>query len=371
MSDFTSALYLGLSHEHASLRPWQQFTSGKPAVLQTMPGALSLASDLAQLTGCEAATIAPSTLHLFLDVFCLWPHARTTAIYMDEGLYQIGRWGVERAMSRGIRVHRFRHQDPNSLARSMLSGNTRNAIVVTDGFCPSCGKPAPIREYLDCLAGCKGWLVIDDTQAIGVLGRSPSAAAPLGLGGGGIMSMFNLRDSRAVLVCSLAKAFGVPMAFLAGTRQLVDRFEQIAETRVHCSPVAAPVLHAAEHAIAFNEHGGDRARTTLAQLIVRLQTKLCASRFRPSGGMFPVQTFAGVKELPAEEIHRRLAASGIQTVLQRRRTSGEPQVAILLTARHTAREIDKLCSTILALEDHCHARPDLQFRGGRVRTIRH
>ncbi|MBN9657232.1 MAG: pyridoxal phosphate-dependent aminotransferase family protein [Acidobacteria bacterium] len=370
MSDFTSALYLGLAHEHASLRPWQQFTSGKPAVLKTMPGALSLASDLALLTGCEAATIAPSTLHLFLDVFSLWPHARTTSIYMDEGLYQIGRWGVERAMAHGLCVRRFRHQDPNSLARCLLSGNTRNAIVVTDGFCPGCGKPAPVREYLDCLAGCKGWLVIDDTQAIGVLGRNPSAPAPLGLGGGGIMSMFNLRDSRAVLVCSLAKGFGVPMAFLAGARPLVDRFELASETRVHCSPVAAPVLHAAEQALAFNEHAGDRARAALAQLILRLQSKLKSSRFRPGGGMFPVQTFTGFQDLPAEEIHRRLAASGIQTVLQRRRTSGEPQVAILLTARHTTREIDKLSSTILALEDHCHGRPNLQFRSGRVRTSR-
>ncbi|MGC4054257.1 MAG: hypothetical protein QM757_34665 [Paludibaculum sp.] len=355
MADFTSALYLGLAHDHASLRPWQQFTSGKPAVLQTTPGTLSLAGDLALLTGCEAATIAPSTLHLFLDVFCLWPHQRTTAIYMDEALYQIGSWGIERAAGRGIRVRRFRHQDPHSLSRSLLSDDPRTAVVVTDGFCPDCAKPAPLREYLDCLAGRKGWLVIDDTQAIGVLGRNPSPAAPLGLGGGGVMSLLNLRDSRVVLICSLAKAFGVPMAFLAGARPLVDRFEQIAETRVHCSPVALPVLHAAEHAMAFNEHGGDRARTVLAQWIARLQTKLGASRFRPSGGLFPVQSFTGFNGLPAEEIHRRLASSGIQTVLQRRRTSGEPQVAVLLTARHTAREIDKLCSTVLALEDHCHA----------------
>ncbi|MGH9696209.1 MAG: aminotransferase class I/II-fold pyridoxal phosphate-dependent enzyme, partial [Bryobacteraceae bacterium] len=121
MIDFTSALYLGLSHEHSSLRPWQQFTAGKPAVLYTAPGTAALAADLASLTGCEAATLAPSTLHLFTDVFLVWSR-RSTAIYADSALYQIGVWGAERAALLGIPVCRFRHHDPRLLARA-LQGN--------------------------------------------------------------------------------------------------------------------------------------------------------------------------------------------------------------------------------------------------------
>jgi 8-amino-7-oxononanoate synthase len=163
-----------------------------------------------------------------------------------------------------------------------------------------------------------------------------------------------------ILISSLAKAFGAPIAFLAGTRTLVERFEDVSETRVHSSPISAPVLHAAEQAISFNEHVGDRARGTLMQLILRLRRRLVNSPFHPGGGIFPVQSLSGSCALPAEEIHKRLAAAEIQTVLQRHRISGNPQVAILLTARHTSRDIDKLANALLAMVDatpvmKCHA----------------
>ena len=47
---------------------------------------------------------------------------------------------------------------------------------MTDGFCPGCGRAAPLREYLESARAQRGLLVLDDTQAIGVLGR-PSAGA--------------------------------------------------------------------------------------------------------------------------------------------------------------------------------------------------
>jgi len=347
--DFTSALYLGLVHEHASLRPWHQLTTGKPAVLSTMPGVRALAADLALLAGCEAATLAPSTLHLFIDVFRIWG-CRSTTVFIDSALYQIGLWGVERATGLGMPAHRFSHHDPGSLARSLRRDMRRTPVIVTDGYCPCCGEPAPIPAYLDCLGGQRGWMVIDDTQALGVLGRAPCTRVPLGLGGGGIMQWFGIRDPRIVLISSLAKAFGVPMAFLAGTRSLVDRFEQVSETRVHCSPISAPALHAAEQAIAFNEHEGDRARGTLMQSILRLQRKLQASPLRLRGGAFPLQSLSSVPYLTAEEIHRRLDASEIQTVLQKARTSG-PRIAFLLTARHTLHDIDRLGAALLAMSE--------------------
>jgi 8-amino-7-oxononanoate synthase len=356
--DFTSALYLGLAHEHASLRPWQQFTAGKPAVLYAMPGARSVAADLASLTGCEAATLAPSTLHLFTDLFLIWSH-RSTAVYADGALYRTGMLGLERAAALGFPVCRFRHHDPQLLRRALRTEASRTPAIVTDGYCPCCGELAPVPAYLDCLGNRKGWVVIDDTQALGVLGRCPSPRVPLGMSGGGILRWFGIRDPRVILISSLAKAFGVPIAFLAGARTLVERFEDVSETRVHSSPISAPVLHAAEEAISFNENAGDRARGTLMQLILRLRRRLVNSPFHPGGGIFPVQSLSGTCGLPAEEIHKRLTAAEIQTVLQRHRISGDPQVAILLTARHTSRDIDKLANALLAMVDatpvmNCH-----------------
>jgi 8-amino-7-oxononanoate synthase len=67
--NFTSALYLGLRHPSWSLRPWAQLTTGAPAALAPPPGARMVADMLAALQGCERAALAPSTLHLFWDLF--------------------------------------------------------------------------------------------------------------------------------------------------------------------------------------------------------------------------------------------------------------------------------------------------------------
>ena len=68
MLDFTSALYLGLRHPSPSLRPWPGLTTGKPAALQPAPGSAAIAGEFAALVGCERATPAASTLHLFWDL---------------------------------------------------------------------------------------------------------------------------------------------------------------------------------------------------------------------------------------------------------------------------------------------------------------
>jgi 8-amino-7-oxononanoate synthase len=152
-----------------------------------------------------------------------------------------------------------------------------------------------------------------------------------------------------VIAASLAKGFGVPIAFVAGVRKLIERYERSSETRTHCSPVAAPALHAAENAIAFNQHTGDRARAGLAQLVSRFCRKLASTALEPAGGLFPSLSIAGTQGLTAENVHACLRRMEIQTVLQRQRVSGEPRLGILITATHGSRDIDRLADALLGL----------------------
>ena len=71
MLDFTSALYLGLRHPSRSLRAWPALTAGQPAALESPARRFGVARQLAALQGCERATLLPSTLHLFWDLFGL------------------------------------------------------------------------------------------------------------------------------------------------------------------------------------------------------------------------------------------------------------------------------------------------------------
>ena len=114
--DFTSALYLGMRHASRSLEPWEQLTTGVPSALAAAPGTELVARSLAALQGCERATLAPSTLHLFWDLFAVLAD-NPIAIYIDAGAYPIARWGIERAASRGVPVRSFRHHDADALRR--------------------------------------------------------------------------------------------------------------------------------------------------------------------------------------------------------------------------------------------------------------
>ncbi|HEU0299526.1 MAG TPA: hypothetical protein VFR37_08735, partial [Longimicrobium sp.] len=183
--DFASALYLGMRHPWAALGPWDALTAGVPAVLEEPPGAARTAARLARLQGVQDAVLLPSTLHLFHDLFALLgPGA--SAVLVDAGAYAVARWGAARAGCAGVPVRPFAHFDPPALRRALRAAGRRGRpVVLCDGVCPGCGRPAPVGEYLDAVRGAGGALVVDDTQALGILGAEPDAHPPYGRGGGG------------------------------------------------------------------------------------------------------------------------------------------------------------------------------------------
>jgi 8-amino-7-oxononanoate synthase len=347
MLDFTSALYLGLQHPSWSLRPWAQLTTGAPAALRSTAAATAVAQRLATLQGCEAGTLGASTLHLFWDLFAILAKQRV-AIYVDSGTYPIARWGMERAAVRGTAVRQFAHHDAQALwgqmQRDARSGT--RPIVVTDGFCPNCGKAAPLRAYLGIARAFRGQLVVDDTQALGIFGHSPQPAAPYGVGGGGILASTQIGGPDVVVVSSLAKAFGVPVAILAGSRAMVRNYENNSETRVHCSPPSMAAIHAVERALDANSRFGDAIRRRLCSLVARFREKVSQAGLRLGRSLFPVQTVDALPEIEAISLHMQLVKQGIRTVLGRAHNGSGPRISFLITARHTLAEIDRAAEAL-------------------------
>jgi 8-amino-7-oxononanoate synthase len=346
MPDFTSSLYLGLRHALAELKPWASLTSGAPAGLLVPRAARSVARRIAALQGCEGAILAPSTLHLFWDLFGT-QRARSWELFVDAGAYAVGRWGAERAAGMGVPVRRFGHHDPESLVRSMSERKTgrQRPVVVADGLCPSCGSLAPAKAFLHAVERRGGLVVLDDTQAFGILGHSPTLRQPYGVGGGGSVR-FHATEGRPVLtVSSMAKAFGVPMAVFSGPRDLVGSFEAESETRMHCSPVSFADLAAAEHALGVNERFGAPIRERLVGLVRRFRHGIGESAIETSG-LFPVQTLARSPGLDPRVLHQDLAARGIPTVLHGPGCGDGVRVSVLITARHTAGQIDEVVDAI-------------------------
>jgi 8-amino-7-oxononanoate synthase len=342
MLDFTSALYLGMWHPSGALRGWRRLTTGVPAALASPPSARTTARALAALQGCEAATFAPSTLHLFWDIFRVLTADDVMTVYMDAGTYPIAHWGVERIAARGVRVRRFGHHDASSLRRQLREdeGAGTRPLVVTDGFCPSCGRLAPIADYLRYAREREGRLILDDTQALAILGHTQSPCAPYGRGGGGVMRYHNLSGPDVLVVSSLAKGFGVPVAALSGSLAEVRRFEDKSDTRVHCSPPSIAVLHAAAHALEVNRREGEALRLRLAQHVRHFRQRLKEMGLSAIGGLFPVQTITPSHNLDSLAVHERLLRSGVRTVLRRSRYSGGALLTFIITASHHLSDID-------------------------------
>jgi 8-amino-7-oxononanoate synthase len=357
--DFTSALYLGIEHGSRQLAGWERLTLGKPAALESPPGAAAVERDLAALVGCERALLAPSTLHVFWDLVLLLS-AAAVRLFVDDGLYPIARWGVERAVSQGVSATPFRRHDADALRRAIGKAGPGPPVVLADGLCPACGRPAPLRDYVECVAPREGLVLIDDTQALGVMGRSPGLRAPYGSGGGGSLALAGIRDRRVVVVSSLAKAFGAPLAMLAGAGPVIAAFERGSVTRVHCSPASAASIAAAANALAINQRSGDALRWRLADRVARFRRGV--GELGDSATLFPVQPLRLPSRTDPRMLYERLWERGIQTVLSRAAGGNRPRISFVLTARHEDTEIDHALASLRELMDGRRAPTKLERR---------
>jgi 8-amino-7-oxononanoate synthase len=357
MLDFTSALYLGIRHPSRSLRPWSQFTTGKPAALESALGAEAITTALAELQGCERVTLLPSTLHLFFDLFEVL-RQDGMRLYVDTGAYATARWGAERAAARGVLFRHIPHYDPVA-AQHMVEEDSASGlrpVILADGFCPECGRAAPLPQYLDCVVRDSGYVVLDDTQALGIWGQAPSRLNPYGRGGGGSLCLHKNHSPSVIIGSSLAKGFGVPLATLGGSAKLIRQFTRRSETRVHASPPSIAVLHAAEHALTLNAARGDAMRRHLARLVTRFRERISRTKLSGTHSLFPVQTLTADPCLDVVRLHRILATAGVRTVVVRERMAPRAKLLFVFNALHSIDDVDRAADALASAADSSLAR---------------
>ncbi|TAJ13927.1 aminotransferase class I/II-fold pyridoxal phosphate-dependent enzyme [Marinilabiliaceae bacterium JC017] len=339
--DFSSALYLGLQHPWQKLSPWHQMTTGKPAFLEKPGISTLLAKHLANTQGLETGILGTSTLHIFLDLFTLFS-SHNTIIYYDQFIYPIIRMGIDRANAKGIKTVSFRHHDPSSLIQCMhkYSHQLTIPIVATEGWCPHCGHPAPLPAYLNIIKKHNGLLIIDDTQAFGLLGYSPSSTLPYGHNGGGTLKWYNMHSHRIITVNSLAKAWGVPAAILSGNKQIIKCYKHNSETYIHSSPPSLAHMSATINALRENTLNGDARRKKLIQLVKYFRYKMHQNGIYPKGGIFPVQTIPFSNRRLVFEMHNYLLKNRIKTVITTDHSAKNPGLTFILSTGHKKQSID-------------------------------
>ena len=347
MTDFTSSLYLGMKHSSAELNGWEQLTTGVPAVLNEPPASLQVSKHAAHMQGLEAGVSAPSTLHLYSDLFELLSK-KQIVLFIDEKIYPVSRYGIEKLSAHRIQVQPFRHFDAmhlDRLVRTKINSSVM-PVVMSDGWCPLCGKVAPVKDYIDIVRPLRGNIIIDDTQAFGILGERSHNATPYGIGGGGTLKWLNIYDDSIVTVTSLAKAFGVPMAIMSGTSGFILAFKEASKTRVHSSPVSLVHLQAALNAFRINYHKGDQLRSRLWQNVCLLKNKLKESGIQQGGGIFPVQNISCRSRHETIKLFDRLKKNMIRTILISQHDGRLPVISSIIRCDHTTRDIAALANLV-------------------------
>lgn len=337
VADFSSALYLGLRHPGAALDCWDALTLGMPAALREPPGALALAAALAALLGCRAACLLPSTLHLFWDLFGVLARERL-AILVDGAAYPIARWGAERGAALGLPLEVFGAGDAAAaarLARRWLAAG-RRPLILADGYSPAAGRAAPLAEYAGIAAAGAGYLLLDDTQALGVLGPR----------GGGTLALHGLGGPHIAVGASLAKGFGAPLAVLAGGAALLRRFDACSQTRRHASPPSAAALAAGRRALELNRRCGDALRLRLRRRVAQWRAGLAALGIEGAGGQFPAQSVPLRAGLDPWALRAGLLRRGVRAVALA--GAGGAALTFLLRADHAPADID---AALAALHD--------------------
>jgi len=351
--DFTSSLYLGLRHPSHELGGWRSLTTGRPAALGEFTEAKPLARRIAALTGTAAAIAVTSALHGLVDVLEAVVRPGATLVGLDAASYALAQIAVERVSGQGTAVVSLTHFDPGAAEQLATDHPDRRLVLVTDGFCPGCGRFAPVTDLLSIAGRTGGVVVIDDTQALGIAGKDPSPTDPYGRGGGGTLQRLGVPESGGiVIVASLAKAFGAPLATIAGPESVIDDINLRGTTRLHASPPALTALRAAAAALHSNAHDGDQRRRRLARRVQMFRDELRSHGLvRIDGGPFPVQAIPVVGDKTALSNVRLLRDEGIAAVPIRRRCRTGAAVALLFRSDHTPAAA-RLAANALAYATH-------------------
>ena len=136
---------------------------------------------------------------------------------------------ADAARTAGLRVVRYDHACPESVAEALRTARPSAAVVMTDGVFTADGELAPVADLLGEL-GAHDWLLVDDCHGLGTVGR----------GGRGSVAEARLDDPRVVVTSSLAKGLGGAGGIVAGSGSFVTHCHR--SSGYICTTPIAPAL---------------------------------------------------------------------------------------------------------------------------------
>jgi 7-keto-8-aminopelargonate synthetase-like enzyme len=255
---------------------------------------------------------------------------RHDVLFVDESAH----FCINDAASLGKSVFRFRHRDPDDLAKKIgrqLKVRQR-PILLTDGVFPIFGRIAPVPEYARILSPYGGLMAIDDAHGAGVLGAN----------GRGTYEHFGMKGPSFYYCGTLSKAFGGHGGFVAGKKSFIGRVRASVGAYIGSTPTPTPVAAATAKGIELLlSHPEKRAR--LRRNTAALKSGLKRLGIAVEDNPVPVVAWSMRTEKEMKRVQEKLLRRGI--AVPRLKYAGAPASGVLrmtVFSTHTLGQIGRL-----------------------------
>lgn len=250
----------------------------------------------------------------------------------------------------GCGVQRFRHRCASDLGRRLKRlGAGSVPLVMTDGHCAHDGGVAPLAAYQKLMPR-RGWILVDDSHGVGVLGES----------GGGAVELEGVRRDRVIQTASLSKGFGAYGGVVLGTQELAAGIALRSRLFSGNTPLPPPLAAAVVASAGLLRREG-RRRERLQAHATHVKGVLQSVGLRLPETPSPVIALPPVDAAATARLRAGLLAAGIYP--SHIRYPGAPAggyFRFVLSSEHTRAQLDRLLGVLVpfvaGIDDDCFSR---------------
>jgi 8-amino-7-oxononanoate synthase len=229
-------------------------------------------------------------------------------------------------------VHTFATRDPEDLKRKLREGLKpgQTPLIACDGVSPLFGRLAPLPAYLEIAEPYGGFIWLDDSHSVGVLGPH----------GRGTADHFGIRSDRVLFGATFSKAFGAHGGLIPGDGRFI-RVVREGHVAGGATPSPSPAAASALLAMEWLKHHPEM-KAQLWENAQRMKRGLRGLGFAIEEGLHPVTAWT-MKAEDMDRIYQELLKRGI--AIQRARYAGgdtQGVLRVVVFSTHTPEQINHL-----------------------------
>jgi len=191
---------------------------------------------LATWFGKESALVFTTGYQVNLATCSALLSNKQTVGVIDRNVHASLYDGVRLGQATGTRLVRYRHNDPESLDRTLEKLDaSEGALVITDGVFSAEGEIARLSEIVEVAKNHGARLFVDDAHALGVIGP----------GGRGTAHHFGVSERVDLIGGTFSKSLASIGGWLVGERKVLDYIRHFAPSFMFAVSAAPPSVAAA------------------------------------------------------------------------------------------------------------------------------